>query len=661
MSSPLLWGPNNTSNNLQNQILLANGQLLSNNGPKNYIANNNFENGTTTGWSLFTTTLTNKIPTGSISAGAANLEMNLISSAGNFLSGTTSLRISKTTGNCSAQGLISDAFTIDREDKAKILAFKFSYEVVISGINTSGTSDNSYAVYIYDVTNSQWIQPAGVYNMVQNSGVGVASGTFQTSANGTQYRIALVCINDIGTSYPLAVDNFFVGPQVTSIAPAMSDWKDYTPIWSSTGGTPPTLGNGTLAGKYRRSGDTCDFEIVLTTGSTTNFGSTSGQAYTFSLPFTYDSTKTSAGVGDDNFIGTARLLKSATNRWAGLVSLNGLNSIKLWRYAVNAASSSTDETLQANGTYSNTVPVTWGSGDVWVIKGSFPVAGWSSNTVSSADTDTRVVAASFTASKASSTTLDQLTFASTLLDNTNSKSGNTWIVPVSGFYKITGTTTFSTGNASISDRVLHIYINGTSYYSVTSTGSYNTAVSIASIYSAKAGDVISFYGQCVSIAGTTSGLLNIERLSGPAVVQATESISALYSGAPPTGSLGAAYNVVTYGTKIKDTHAAYSGGVWSCPGAGSYSIVATLDIGATFTGGQAIAVAIYKNGSTQIAQGYWKSTTSATIFQFVIASVQSYPLLAGDTITVKSYCDGTSPSFSSTAVNNQFSIVRVGN
>ncbi len=65
-------------------------------------------------------------------------------------------------------------------------------------------------------------------------------------------------------------------------AAAVGEWTAYTPTWSA-GGTPPSLGNGTIAGKYMRVGKTTFFSIHLTTGSTTTYGTST---YTFSLPDT---------------------------------------------------------------------------------------------------------------------------------------------------------------------------------------------------------------------------------------------------------------------------------------------------------------------------------------------------------------------------------------
>ena len=60
----------------------------------------------------------------------------------------------------------------------------------------------------------------------------------------------------------------------------LTPWASYSPIWYSTGST-PTIGNGTLTGRYQNIGATIVGEIRLVFGSTTNRGS---GTYRFSIP-----------------------------------------------------------------------------------------------------------------------------------------------------------------------------------------------------------------------------------------------------------------------------------------------------------------------------------------------------------------------------------------
>ncbi|SED27286.1 hypothetical protein SAMN05216532_4024 [Streptomyces sp. 2231.1] len=90
-------------------------------------------------------------------------------------------------------------------------------------------------------------------------------------------------------------------------------WTVYTPTWTAST-TNPSLGNGSITGRYMKIGRSVFVHIQLTMGSTTTFGSGN---YNFSLPFAAAST----GIAD---LGLAQLL--GTNRWLGQVVLSSAAS-----------------------------------------------------------------------------------------------------------------------------------------------------------------------------------------------------------------------------------------------------------------------------------------------------------------------------------------------
>jgi len=107
-------------------------------------------------------------------------------------------------------------------------------------------------------------------------------------------------------------------------------WTSYTPTWTSS--TPPTLGNGTLLGRYMKIGRTCITEIHLTTGSSTTYGSGN---YNWTLPFT----AASAGIAQ---IGSAQLLGPTGVRWVGqIVISSGVNNCSAF-FPISATNTRTD-------------------------------------------------------------------------------------------------------------------------------------------------------------------------------------------------------------------------------------------------------------------------------------------------------------------------------
>lgn len=85
-----------------------------------------------------------------------------------------------------------------------------------------------------------------------------------------------------GPSGAVASSKITYGNLSTAISNTLGTWTDYTPTWTA-GTTNPTLGNGTIAGRYCQIGKIVWVEIILSIGSTTTVGS--GQ-YRFSVPVT---------------------------------------------------------------------------------------------------------------------------------------------------------------------------------------------------------------------------------------------------------------------------------------------------------------------------------------------------------------------------------------
>lgn len=82
---------------------------------------------------------------------------------------------------------------------------------------------------------------------------------------------------------------------------ATGAWVSYTPSWTAST-TNPTLGNGTVVGRYALAGKVCHVTIRLIPGSTTTFGT---GTYLFGVPFT-------AASANVEYMGVARLTAGST-------------------------------------------------------------------------------------------------------------------------------------------------------------------------------------------------------------------------------------------------------------------------------------------------------------------------------------------------------------
>jgi hypothetical protein len=472
-------------------------------GLKNYLTtykgnagNGDFETGDTTGWSLFNTTLTGVTPTGAIASGAGSINTFQATTA-TPLAANYSLLVGASGSLGLGQGFISNAFTIDLEDRAKVLTFSFAYQAISGTMNFSGTSANTWAVYLYDGAN--WIQPAGVYNLVQSSGVGLATGTFQTTSTATTYRIAVVCINT-ATNISMEFDSFFVGPQISVTAPAMSDWVSYVPNFA--GFTSFTSSDF----QYRRVGSNIEVRGRFVSSS---IGS--GSQLRIHLPFNLTSS-----------ISSLQMVGSFQSGDLGAVAQGvGVSCSVLAEPSLNYLTFSTRNNSQSGLTALNGNNVIV-AGVIYSLFASVPITGWSSNTVASADTDTRIV--DFAGSQVSQAVTANVTNISftTVKDTHGAWSTNQYTVPVSGDYLVSGS--FISNAAGAGD----VYKTGTrvAYLGGAVPGAGASGGGSVLVTNCVAGDNITI--RFTQNATITAGYLSIYRLSGPAIVQASETVVASY-------------------------------------------------------------------------------------------------------------------------------------
>lgn len=653
-NSPLLFGANNTSNNLQNQIILANGELLQNNGPKNYITYNNFENGFTTGWSLFTTTMTGVIPTGSISAGASSIGTFDAISGGVQLADTYSLRTLTGTGFVAGQGFITDPLTIDNADQAKVLTFNLYYNAIgnSAALNLSGTSSSTFAVYIYDVTNSAWIQPAGVYGMTQGSGTGVWTGTFQTTANSTQYRLAVLCINSTAaTGATIYWDRFFLGPQTRPLGAVLTDPSTYTPTFTGFGTTTSVTATTARQGKFLVG------QIQFTSGTNT--------AVTAKISLPAGLSMDASVLGPNSNVG---YWGASATPFSGDI------------YAIPV----TDPTnlYLSNGTadYRNgNTGTNWANNTTISLFFKVPIAGWSSNVEMSNSTDTRVIAAQVTGTTTSATiTTNTIIPFQTVANDTArgwSTATNKYTVPVSGKYRLStnlllNVSTISTTTAGLDLGIFknsNVVLGSSRFIFGNATGAaFYSPPPVTTEIDLVAGDTI--YVMCTAVNGTYTAATHsdgnytrftIERLSGPATIAASESVGCAYANSTNT-AIGTSFAVLPYAVKFYDSHNAYntSTGIYTIPISGTYAITAAfLTSGVNLATNQGIEIQVNRNGA---AATTGRAVGAGNTNNYYVAVNSRISCLAGDTIQIQ--------AVSSVATTNasdgryaQFSISRMGN
>lgn len=538
----------------------------------------------------------------------------------------------KSAANRQGEGF-SYAFSIDAADKGKVLQVSFEYLI------SSGTyADDDMSVWIYDVTSAALIQPAPY--LIKNSGIIEKFAVeFQTASNSTSYRLIFHVGSTSASAYTMKFDNFNLGPQAKLYGSAITDWVSYTP-------TGTWVTNTTYTGKYRRVGDSLEVIARVTlTGAPTG-------SFTLNLPsgFVIDLTKTPGGASNQSEgLGIADF-NVAGVRYVGAVGINDTSSIMINSHG-------------AGGVVNATIPGTFASGSVIEMTFMVPIQGWSSSQVFSQDADTRVVAAQVYAATISSTTTGTPLIFPTIGTDTHAGYNSTtglYTAPVSGYYQVNvevAAGTFASGN------YIYASVNGN-----TTPGANRPIIAwslVANGSMSGSGIVFANAGQTISIIATATLTsadpcnLSIYRLTGPAQIAASESVSALYTGAPPTGTLSGSFSVTTYGSKIKDSHNAYSGGTYTVPVSGTYTITAQSGATGTFSAGKESSIAIFVDG-VQKYRGYIE-LSSAVSLTTPNVSVTSIPLLAGQAVTIQSMTTATTPAYVATASFNYFSITRTGN
>lgn len=651
-NAPFTWGSSGPKALQPGGVQLLDGQLLENDGPKNYIRYSDAETGLTTGWTLGNASLTSNFPSGAPTFGSgASANLSLTASSSTPIEGTYSYLYSSSTNTTAGNFIASDVWTVDPADRAKVLTIKFYYQLSTdpgaANRNFSGTSSNSYGIAIYDVDASQWIMPAGVWSMTQSSGVGIATATFQTSFTGTQYRLVIFNANATGgsTTCALKLDRFYVGPQTAPIGAVITDWQSYTPTFTGFGTV------STQSFRWRRVGGNVHIQGRFTAGT-----STSTEArITLPSGLVADSTYTTLEA-----VGT------------GATTANGAAIVPL------IEPSSTYFTMAYSGSGANSLTkitgsVAVGAGGAMSFDLTVRITGWQSQVQMSSDTDTRVIAARMSMSATQSlanNSASKVSFNTVTFDSAGafSVSATRYNIPVSGFYRVVATVDFAVNNAG--SRALSVFKNGNLAASlglIPASPGDSVRVNGSALINCVAGDYIEIYafqnsGVSLTI-GNADGAVNyftVERLSGPAVVAATESVAARSGTGAPTGAPTSSMANVTFSTSSKlDTHSAFDGTAFTAPISGIYRISAQLALAGTYASSNYGGAQLTVNGSiVAIVYQQVAGSGTATTYPFVTYLAR---LNAGDIVRTQAACNATSPSYTASGLYNYMLVERVGN
>jgi len=596
----------------------------------NYITNPNAATNTT-GW----TTYADAAGSAPVDGAGGSPNVTFSRSTSTPLRGSADFNLVKDAANRQGEGVATD-FTIDLADQAKVLQVSFDYEV-LSGTYASG-----------DLTIYLIADPAGTPIVIQPAGYQIVAGTvgtkltaratFQTQSSGQSYRLCLHVASTSASAYTLAIDNVVVGPQITAAGAAVTDWQNYTPTGS-------WVTNTTYTGKYRRIGDSIQVMVKVSLS-----GAPTATQLQVGIPsgLSIDTSKLNSITAGENALGVAQASDTGTNGYTGTV----------WYFSATTVGVNSN----AGGTWSSTVPFSWGNTDQLTINFIAPIAGWSSNTVMSDSSDTRVVAAQVTGAAANATALNPIIFPTVQRDTHGGYNASTgkYTIPVSGYYRVS-TAMVATPAANA---VLYVYadnVQQTAFLGTIATGT--TAGLGSNTYFFNAGVLIDIRcSQNITGVNASSGL-SIERLSGPATVAATETVAMRASNTAGTSISAPSLAQVAFATKSYDSHNAWSGSVFTAPVSGKYQVNCHVYWGSLSWTGTAKSIQVIKSGSASVTEFITLyNPTAAYTGALGLSGSTTIDVLAGDTLSITvQHNEGSARALDTTAGVNVLSITRVGN
>ena len=609
-------------------------------GGKNFVEGGDAEAGTT-GWATFDDGAASSPVNGT---GGSPSVVTWSTTATTPLESLNSFTYTKTGSDAQGEG-VAYTFSVDPAYRAKVVNISFDY-ILSSGTFAAGTSSD-VSVWIYDVTNSQLIQPSS-YRLLSNSTTTADKfqGTFQTSSSGASYRLILFSGTTSTSAYTLKIDNVSVAPSSYVFGTPVTDWQSWTPTgsWST---------NTTYSGFYRRVGGEYEYQIKLSLS-----GAPTAASLTVNLPSGHviDTAKladTSAAYGQLPG-STAQIGFASSSSGVSLIAkYNSTTSVALYSLVGNFS-----PVYNAN-VVTHVAPVTLANTDFILIYLKLPIVGLSSSVQMSDQTDSRVV--SFSGEKSGGSqavtglTTD-ITFAS-VKDTHGGWGGSSYTVKVPGDY-IVSTSVYSA--ASVANTF--IFKNGTTFTGLNNSPANTLTAGSALIPGLVVGDTISLRtAASITIAGDSAIKFGISRVAGPNQIAASESIR--YSGrtSVATSLTSGSFVNIPFGTDVEDTHDAWNGTVFTVPSAGSYALAAQVAPNTgSWTQGRYLILGIYKNGSLYKNATKYIQYTASQIPETVSVVDLGIPCNAGDTLEVRfTHNNATSQTLNGTADENYIAIYKI--
>jgi len=646
MSAPLIFNGRRAKMLTQDGILRADGSIIDNNGTPNLIKNGHAEINVT-GWTVSKNTVAASRPDSGFVTSSTNITWTRNTT--NPIDGQADFLYTKDAANRQGEQVYC-GFTVAKKYRAKVLQIEVDY-LVNSGTFSAGSSstDSDVILYIYDVTNSTFIEPSS-FKFLSNSST-IADkfiANFQTSATGSSYRILFHQATTSTSAFAVQFKDVSIKPCNYVYGTPISDWVSFTPTgsWSS---------NTTYTGIWRRIGSNAEIKYNVATS-----GAPTASQLTLNLP---------SGLTID----TTKMLTTSNTTAIGYGS-----TLVVAAYPIVPTYKSTSDfyvrVLGHGGTYddigtllTNTIPNTYGASSEINTTVFVPITGWSSSTQVSDGYDGRLVSAAVyraTSSQTINSASDvKIQWNGKTKDTTSSFDSNTnyrFTAPSYGTYRHSGQITISaTGSSTIAFALL--YKNGSALKtlgSVITSTSAATTITFSIEDDAVASDYYEIYFNSNSVSmniNSDSSIYGgsqwyITKQASPQTMSATEEVLFV-------GKNSASTSIATTGTYIpftsqKDTHGAWSTDTFTCPIYGDYEVIAGLHGSST---SNYFYAQVEKGGvnHSRILQNESRGDRLAS------GSTIVENCNAGTTIKLNAFSDTASQNLNSSAVLNYIMIKRI--
>lgn len=621
MSAPLIFNGRRAKMLTQDGILRSDGSIVDNDGVPNLIKNGHAEINVT-GWTVSKNTVAASRPDSGFVTSSTNITWTRNTT--NPIDGQADFLYTKDAANRQGEQVYC-GFTVSKKYRAKVLQIEVDY-LVNSGTFSAGSSstDSDVIVYIYDVTNSTFIEPSS-FKFLSNSST-IADkfiANFQTSATGSSYRILFHQATTSASAFAVQFKDVRVSPCNYVYGTPITDWVSYTPTFGAGFGTVSTS-----SFYSRRVGDSLQVKGKWTNGTVAGSAATITVGYAGSnANVTIDTSK----VSTNGIIGTAQTSLTSTTQFGVYPIAPSSNG--------TAISFTVQNSTTAFGSGAQNGNIIAASASQNSVDFSVPITGWSSSTQVSDGYDGRFIGGKFiTASGSPPTSLTTVNFGTTSYDSTASYSSGTYTVPSSGWYKIysyigvNGATVHAGDYLELNIRRSGSVIAKTSYRAV-GNYAFGGPVGATEYFTA---------GQTIDIQVNTSGittpswsagetLFTVEKTTSPTTISATA--KTVFDASDASGTIistGATGSLISFGTVVTNTHGNYSSGIFTAQEQGDYTVEGMIQFSANSTGYRGLKV--LKNNTDYRYIGL-NGAPSATNGCAVSGATNVY-LNAGDTLKI---------------------------